>query len=321
MPSTGEKRRMSQIAARYPGGRKRSRHTRFMKNTTKKGAYALSRKKAIGRRLRPMLETKKWKDSDLGLIVTNVSPGEPYGEWPDPRTPQPITAPMGNCSPMCVNFGFNGIDGSMFLGDNRYHRMLQQKLKISFPQGESIPTNPQEAWLIHGWVLEPLNVSTITSGAVQPTDVTPAFLTQYITEQVKSYFNERKDLLDWVPKGRTSIKVLGKRLIRPRSMNRAWSTAAHSLGGDPTTGYPSDYQVIPDSPLYKLTWRINRKAQMYEGPVHSGDTSTGPSPLHFERGNWLPFTVVYQPEFDQQYPEDSARLYVSWDSQLYYTDM
>lgn len=325
MPSRESKRMRSELTKYVQftaGGRRRTRaHRGNLKRTTRKGAYALNRKKAIGTRLRPMVETKKWKDSDLGLIVTNVSPGEPYGEWPDPRIPRPLTMSMSNISPMCCNFGFNGIDGSMFLGDNRYHRMMQQKIKITFPQGENIPLVPQEAWLIHGWVLEPLNVSTITSGAVQPTMVTPAFLTTYITEQVKEYFNQREDVLDWVPKGRSSIKVLGKRLIRPRSNTRAWSTAANSLGAT-TTGYPADGQVIPDAPLYKITWRMNRKAQMYEGPVHSGDTSTGPSPLHFERGNWLPFSVIFQPEFDQQYPsEGPSRLYVSWDTQLYYTDM
>lgn len=304
-----------------PGPRKRSRRpARTLKNTTKKGAYALRRKKAIGRRLRPMVETKKWKDSELGALVTAASPGNPYGVWPDPRTKRICDLSMSNISPMCCNFGFNGIDGSTFLGDNRYHRMMQQKIQVTFPQGEYIPMVPQEAWLIHGWVTEPLNVSNITSGAVQPTDVTPAFLTQYITEQVKHWFNERIDLLDWVPKGRSSIVVLGKRLIRPRNNNRAWTSAANSLGAT-ISGYPADGQVIPDSPLYKITWRMNRKAHMFEGPAGPGDTSTAPGPLHFERGNWLPFSVIYQPNFDQQEDDTDYRLQVSWDTQLYYTDM
>ena len=36
-----------------------------LKKTTKKGAYALKSKKAINTKLRPMVETKNWKDSDL----------------------------------------------------------------------------------------------------------------------------------------------------------------------------------------------------------------------------------------------------------------
>lgn len=302
-----------------PPSHQRGRRSRgSLKKTSKKGAYALNRKKAIGTRLRPMLETKKWKDSDLALIVTSASPGNPYGDYVDPRTIQDCQASLSNLSPMCCNFGFNGIDGSTFIGDNRYHRLLSQKLKFHFPQGENIPMIAQEAWLIHGWVTEPINVSTISSGAIQPGDVKPAFYTQYITEQVKEYFNERIDQLDWVPKGRSNIKILGKKLIRPRSNNRAWSTAANSLGAG-TLGYPLDGQVIPDSPLYQLTWKINRKAQMYEGPANL--TAGQPSPLQFERGNWIPFTVVYQPHFEDQYPASASRLKVASDAMIYYTDM
>ena len=135
---------------------------KFMRKTSKKGAYALNRKKAINTRMRPIVETKNWKDSDLALLMHSS-----YGVYPDPRTAQPVTASMANISPMCCNFGFNGLDGSTFIGDNRYARMLQQKIQITFPQGENIPLIPQEAWLVHGWVTEPLNVSTITSGATQ----------------------------------------------------------------------------------------------------------------------------------------------------------
>jgi hypothetical protein len=262
-----------------------------------------------------MVETKNWKDSDLALLMHSS-----YGVYPDPRTAQPITASMGNISPMCNNFGFNGLDGSTFIGDNRYARMLQQKIQITFPQGENIPIVPQEAWLIHGWVTEPLNVSSITSGAVQPEDVTPAYLTQFLTEQVKEYFNERNDVLDWVPKGRTNIKVLGKTLIRPRSNNRAWSTAANSMGAG-IDGYPSDGQVISDSPLYRLNWKFSRKQQMYEGPPGPGASMPSvPSPLHFERGGWIPFSVIYQPKFDDQYPSTASNLQVRSDSKFYYSD-
>jgi len=286
-----------------------------LKKTSARGAYALNRKKAINTRMRPMVETKKFKDSDLALIIT-ASPSADYGDYTDPRTIQDCEASMTNISPMCCNFGFNGIDGATFLGDNRYHRLVTQKIKFNFPQGENIPITPQEAYLVHGWVLEPLNVSTITSGAIQPELVNPAFLTQYITEQVKEYFNQREDELDWVPAGRTAIKVLGKKIIRPRTNTRSWSSANVGMGAG-LDGYPSDYAVIPSSPIYNLTWKINRKAQMYEGP--SGGAQ-GPRPLHFERGNWLPFSVVYQPLFDGQYNISAARLKVSSDSQLYYSD-
>lgn len=289
---------------------------KFMKKTTKRGAYGSKAKKNINTRMRPMIETKAWKDSDLALLMTHPS----YGDYNDPRTAQPVTASMANISPMCNLFGFNGLDGSTFLGDNRYGRMLQQKIQITFPQGENIPLIPQEAWLIHGWVTEPMNVSTITSGATQPEDVTPAFYTQYITEQVKEYFNERNDVLDWVPKGRSAIKVVGKKLIRPRSNNRAWSSAANSLGAG-IDGYPQDAQVISDSPLMKLNWSITRKQQMYEGPAGGGSSAPStPSPLHFEKGGWIPFTVIYQPKFEDQYPAEASQLKVRSDSKFYYSD-
>lgn len=288
-----------------------------LKRTTRRGAYNSNRKKAIGIRLRPMVETKKWKDSDLALIITTAAGN--YGQYSDPRTLQDCEASMANISPMCCNFGFNTIDGSGFIGDNRYHRLLSQKVGFVFPQGENIPMVAQEAWLVHGWITEPINVSSITSGAVQPEDVNPAFYTQFITEQVKEYFNQRQDQLDWVPKGRSNIKVLGKKLIRPRSNNRAWSSANVAMGAG-LDGYPSDGAVIPDSPIYNLTWKINRKAQMYDGPAFPA-AALVPDQLLFERGNWIPFSIVFQPHFEDQYPASASRLKVQSDSQLYYTDM
>lgn len=302
-----------------PASRRKVNASRFLAKTSKKGAYKPARKKQMAKRMRPFIETKNWKDSDLALIVTSATPGTPYGVYADPRTAQPIEASMANISPMCCNFGFNGIDGATFIGDNRYGRMLQQKVVFTFPQGEYIPLIPQEAHLLWGWVTAPLNVSTITSGATQPDAVTPAFYTQYITEQVKAHFNDRNDILDWVSKARTNIKVIGQKLIRPRSNNRAWSSAANSLGAG-LTGYPADGQVISDSPLYTLNWKINRKQQMYEGPGEGGAFS-GPSPLHFENGgNWIPFSIVYQPKFEDQYPDDNSRIKVRSDSKFYWSD-
>jgi hypothetical protein len=141
-----------------------------------------------------------------------------------------------------------------------------------------------------------------------------------LTEQVKEYFNERNDVLDWVPKGRSNIKVMGKKLIRPRSNTRAWSSAANSLGVN-DDGYPQDAQVISDSPLYVLNWNFHRKQQMFEGPPGPGSSQpTTPSPLHFERGGWIPFSVVYQPKFEDQYPAEASRIKVRSDSKFYYSD-
>lgn len=286
-----------------------------MKKTTKKGAYAINKKKAISTRLNPIRETKKWKDSDLALIITSSTSAD-YGVYVDPRVSQKINASMANLSPMCCNFGFHGLDKNTFIGGSRYARFLNQKIQFQFPTGENIPIEPQEAYLVHGWVLVPLNVSTITSGAIQPELVNPEFLTKYITEQVKEFYNTSEDLLDWVPKGRSTIKVLGKKLIRPRSNTRSWSSANVGMGAG-LDGYPSDGAVIPNSPVYNLSWTQRRKQQMFEGP--SGGLA-GPRPLYFESGNYLPFTIVYQPTFnDESY--EASRLSVTSDSIIYYSDM
>ncbi len=287
----------------------------FLKKTTKKGAYAKNRKNAISTRLAPIRETKKWKDSDLALIITS-SVSADYGTFVDPRTPQKVNASMGNLSPMCCNFGFHGLDKNSFLGGSRYATYLNQKVQFIFPSGENIPIEPQEAYLIHGWVLVPLNVSTITSGAIQPELVNPEFLTQYITEQVKEFYNQAEDNLDWVPKARSTIRVLGKKLIRPRTNTRSWSSANVGMGAG-LDGYPSDGAVIPNSPVYNLSWTQKRKQHMFEGP--SGGAA-GPRPLYFESGNYLPFTIVYQPTFDTDSYE-ASRLSVVSDSIVYYSDM
>lgn len=277
--------------------------------TSKKGAYKPKNKAITKNAIRPFRETKRIKGSDIALLS--------QGNYPDPRILAQTNNVFYNISPMSYNFKIQGLGDNAMIGQSTFNQYLKQKIIITFPQGENIPIVPMEAWIIQGWVKRSISSSTVTGGGgIEPDTVVPQNFYDLIATQIKHDFNEQKDLLEFVPKQERSYFITRRQLIVPRKKDNTWTSARNSLGAGPIDGYPADAQVMPNSRVYNLSWKCNRKIHHTEGaPLYS----TSVDPYYFNDFGWVPFSFVYQPQFAQvvQYGE----LSIQYDDQCWYSDM
>lgn len=321
--------RQSTHVGKRKSTRRPKRGAKVLKNTTRRGAYRPAKKAAISRRLNPLRETKKMTDSDLAATINGGGLLTPF---PDPRTAQDLTSIFANTSPMCYNFKTLGVTDDRMCGSSCYMRFLNQKLKVTFPQGDNIPIVPQEAWLYWGWVKERIDTTEVTDAAGNPLpnnpdNVTPEYVLARITEALKPNFNERNDELQFLSKGSNNFTVSGKILIKPRKNTTSWTAFGQCMPGDTTGGaglppYPNDSAVVDDSRVYNISWRCKHKIHHEEGPsFQSWQGFPGGDKLYHQHTRWLPYSFIWQPNFAQQYPESDSRLKVSADACCWYSDM
>jgi len=286
------------------------------KKITSKPSYrkAYKNKKKTSSALGPIRETKKLQDWE---VFAQQRAGTGLDPYKDPRSQQNVNAMMANISPQCSNFKIQGLGDNMMIGSSCFARYLSQKVKIIFPQGENIPIVPQSAWLIHGWVIVPYGSST-TLGARDPANMSVQELRNYVTEQVKPWFNERNDELEFRTKQNSNIRVIKKQLIKPRSKNTSWTAYGQSMPGDTNeviTNYPNSSAVVDSSRVYNLKWPMMTK-------IHHTAFSGNPLPTAmFNDFDRIPFTIIYQPEFDSIMPDPDVQLDVVSNGCFWYSDV
>ena len=177
------------------------------------------------------------------------------------------------------------------------------KISLLYPYGADMATVPCNQYLVHGWLKTPTNWSTFT---------TPVFnnanrndLKLYVIQRLKAYFDERDDKLKFIPKTNTGFKILGYRKIY-NDKNSQFSTENSSVG--PKT--------------LSCTWAINRKVQYEEGFPNIGARPTlGPNDQFlYPNQSWLPFVVVYNPQFASMGDQAKNRIKIAYNDCHWFTD-
>ena len=99
-----------------------------------------------------------------------------------------------------------------------------------------VPLVPQDYELIWGWVPNPLS-STGTTDPTAP-DMTLFDINTHINQRVTDYVNQQKDRLRFIPKKASTIRIVGRRKVRP-NLNRSSTAPLETI--DSITG--ADYAV------------------------------------------------------------------------------
>ena len=158
-----------------------------------------------------------------------------------------------------------------------------------------IPNTPQTYHLYWGFIRTPTGFSDFTTPKKGEADAVT--LERHINLRVEEWFNQRTDRISFIPKTSNTMKIIGKKKLRPPwdSRNgRMPTTQILTVDGDPVT---SNQGVIPDT-LVKIKWPINRKVHFEETNNFSGDGvgATG-QPLsgtttYYKNYDWLPFACI-----------------------------
>lgn len=293
---------------------------RNMKKVGKKGAYKKSVKNQMVLRRAPIVETKQRVHSDIAIIneqaLTNVNP-------------LVFRALSLDDAFTILNLESfyrqqQGLEEYEVIGQNIFSKYLNLKTEFKFPQGENITLTDNKGvdystrnaiiqdstrlYLICGWVTEspnfPLEAAPSPSLPAQ-SNVTPDNLLTYLNQQLRPYFDDDEDKLQFRPKQTTNIKIESYRRIKPNLNEAIGSQAVPAYINyiDPATPAPA-YQAnahgsIPNV-MRSHSWTINRKIQLTKGADAPLATHPNDRQNLFSNNGWQPFAVIYNMNYENQ---------------------
>jgi hypothetical protein len=288
---------------------KPKRKARYMKNTTKRGAYNKGKKKNMMIRRAPFVETKSKTSEDLvdqGFRTT--APTEFYQS----------NTPHKHMNPEVFFAWKQGLGEAEMVSRSVYLKYLKRKLIVRFPQppfqttagvDKEIPIYPQNLELIWGFVPQPLNLTGNTN-PVKVYENTIDHTNAHINQRVADYFQDRADYLRFVPKKASTIRIIGRRKVKP--------DMRHFSGMAPTVDSKDD--IVGNVPDYQTSiyWPMMRKLHLEKSNDFTGTGVEG----YFPNYAHLPFCILYDRDWDDL-PADKRAAYapsVAFNDAIYYSD-
>lgn len=314
-----------------------------MKKVSKKGAYKRAVKNQMAIRRAPIVETKQRVASDIGRLNGFLpGDGTLEGRQNQPLNWQPLIPDDAfTIIPIESFLRFQrGLEEWEMIGQSIFSKFINNKLEFRFPQDEqatffstqenevdgvTVPAgspyqvtnkmiqNPTKLYLICGWITQaynaPLDPAVDATGAPVPGQrpqrelVTQDNLEQYIENQLKPYFDDQYDKLEFRPKETTNIKIEKYVRIKP-NMSSAIATQAvptvehiSEATSPPTRYFLPAHGSIPD---VRKSWNVktNRKITYTEGT--STQAGWADSQNLYPNDSWIPFMVLYNPSSEEQ---------------------
>ena len=288
---------------RYP---RTSALSRAQRAVNKKG-YNKVNKRAMVKSRAPLVETKSKTTEDLvGQFGLN-----PHIDF------FTFNSETVHINPDVFHAWQQGLGEQQCIGQSVFVKYLKRKMTIRFPQPGFVNTFNQKAgiipkipmrWeLIWGFIPAPLNFTGYTTPTAPNCNM--AEINGYINKRVKDYFDERKDKLRFIPKKASTLRIVGRRKLRPDM--RYSATAAN------TTQYDGEATgTIPDVQT-SIYWPMMRKLHLEQAnDLHNGNPGLYPNYA------WLPFCCIFQENWEEVLPDERAQhsVSVAYNDAIYYTD-
>lgn len=269
----------------------------------KRGAYGKRAKRQFKNARRPFVEGKRREladcVADFGLYNTSTQPN-------GVRDPMRLDTTPGFKSYGITYIGLDdaftgfhpvsflqmrqGLGDSEMIGSSVYVKYIKQKIQFQFPYfpAQQLPIT---LYLVHGWFKTPLNRTTRT--AIKAVETNQTNINDHINERLIDFFDEKGDKLRFIPTSvNNDIKILGYRKVTP-NRNASIGVPQQIITNSAADGDPQTVGTVPNVNM-SCTWNVNRKVHYTAGV---GLESTN-SQRMFPNTSWLPFTVVYNPDFE-----------------------
>lgn len=277
-----------------PGGRGKPK----MRKVSKKGAYNKAQKANFMRKRAAVVETKRKTREELrsNLFWSGTGPSATT-TFADRMAFGIADEEIVHINPQTFYWWSQGLDQAQHIGQSVTVKHLNQKVQVRFPQhgmqtSEASPRNlvvpnlPMKYTLIWGWIPAPRSLTGSTSPPIYTETV--ASLDSYVNNRVKEYFDTRKDKLRFIPKKDSTIRIIGKKEIRP---DLRYQSTAPLIDRD-AAGDKYTHGTIPDW-YGEITWKFpggGRKLWLEQAVNMNG--STGEMIGMFPNYSWLPFCCV-----------------------------
>lgn len=312
-----------------------------MRKTTKRGAYAKPKVRAMAIRRNPMVENKTRDTED---VLRDFLPQNGNGSTTNfyfrdtlqfAREEELRDNALQFLPPMPIYCMRKGLEDYQMIGQSIFAKYLVQKITIRFPQSNVIlnnqqgnnpqktitPNIPQEYRLIHGFV--PVKLATTPSTSPADNQVTMAFIAGHVEGRVRDYLNERRDFLRITPKRTSSLVILGDQRIRPNlsKMNTAPLTTESGLTGTENVigSIPDVNKVVKWPMMKKLHYTHTNNFDVGVG----GNPPNNSLPGEYNNWHWHPFCVLVNTNFDELPFDTQRKLKIAnyaYNTQLYFTD-
>ena len=291
----------------------------YMRKTTARGAYKKKYKKAMINRRRPFVETKSRTHEDVILQ---------FPEQNDRTNFQTYDTPHLFMNPDSYYMMKQGLQEDNMIGNSVFSKYINLKVQVRFSQHSFVineqnkitPRFPQNYELI--WGIVPVPTKWTVSTDPKANTATIGNVHSHVNQRVEDYFNERKDKLRFIPKKAASIRIFGRRKVRPdlRFQATAPLQTTDNIGEDTVVGSIPDY-------FTEITWKPMRKIHYERTNNLDNEGNEGLYPNFTE---FMPFCVLVN--HDYELVEKAAgdpgtpvqrQLYqpaVAWNDIHYYTD-
>lgn len=321
--------------AKRPAGKRHVSRPATMKKVSAKGAYKRNVKNQMALRRAPIVELKQRVASDIARM-NGYDPGSNDADninqplnWrslviDDAFTMIPIDSFYRQQ---------RGLNEWEIIGSTIFSKFLNMKFQFQFPEGHDItlfstqvnnsgqdpigtPYNcpnkmiqqPTKLYLITGWVTQNWNCPLTTELDVSSNPLpgqrpqrdlaTQSQLRTYVANQLRPYFDDQYDKLEFRPRETTNIKIDKYQRIKPHH-DSAIGTVPHPV----TQGFDEGGQQVTFAtgsvPQVNKSWssKVNRKIFYTQGentsfPVDNQNL--------YPNDCWLPFACVYNPDYEEQ---------------------
>lgn len=324
------------------GTRKRANPRNMRKVNNFKQANSKAAKKQMMLRRQPVVETKQRVEADIAFMNGHNT----EHDWNNPLAYRSLSiADAFTFIPIEVfTRNSQGFQEYQMIGSSITSRFLKTKFDFRFPYNNMVANesgavidpalpgydpskrsknmiieNPIRLYLICGWVTQPTsfplgnNLGGPTAGNATQNDIS-----QHIIDQLKPYFDDSTDKLSFRPKETTNIKIESYRRIKP-NLNEAIasqavpdthykpaplpsaSTIVYGHGSVPNVHRTHNFKCPG-----KITYTLGQPAVPTDPALTPPQADTQ---NFYVNDNWLPFAVVYNPDYEnllRQYAGDLA---------------
>lgn len=285
----------------YVGKRKTGR--KYMKKTTKKGAYNKARKNQMAIRRAPFVETKSRTHEDVYLQVNNpsmvIDPTD-FNTIPNSNSDGDVQT-ITSLPILSMLSHSQGLGEDEMIGLSVFGKYLKAKLQFKLPDGANSITHPADVYLVHGFVKAPFGRTSFTNPTAQATDRND--VKGWISRHIKDFFDEREDKLRFIPKQNTNLTILGYRKIKP---NRNANLGVDAIGNAQGT-----------FPMINMScyWPVKRKIYYTPGTSNQANVQ-----FLYPNTQQLPFMAVYNPTAGQFTAGADYSLKVAYNDCFWYSD-
>lgn len=295
-----------------------------VRKKSRRGAYKKGAKKQMAIRRAPLVETKRKSDEEIyadgffsgtGKINENdMAPNRTVLEIYDTEHLM--------LDPLSYLLWSQGLDQSQHIGQAVNLKYTNMKIQVRFPQPsvevasgtfQTFPAQPMNYELVWGWVPSPLQLTGSTTPPANT--VTLNQIREHINDRVTDYFNNRKDKLRFIPKKDVTLRIAGRRKVRPSLSNSTLHQMFDSKN-DEVIGTIPDY-------FTEISWKHNNRKIWLEqtGNLNGDSDCIGMYPNY----TWLPFcTLVNYNHADipvsTGYDRKLQSPSVAWNSITYFSD-